>query len=89
MRGRGAGACLVPVQTPATRGAVALCLEVHDLLVSKYVANREKDRMFARAAIKHGLASEETLLLHLQSTPVSAERARMIADAIRSDFKSA
>src|SRR5437867_1833725 len=34
---------LVRVRTPATGGATGLCLEVHDLAVSKLVAGREKD----------------------------------------------
>src|SRR2546428_291249 len=33
---------LVVVRSAATRGATGLCLEVHDLALSKYVALREK-----------------------------------------------
>jgi hypothetical protein len=35
---------LVPLQNANTGGAVGLCLDVHDLVLSKYAANREKDR---------------------------------------------
>ena len=45
---------LVALRTPSTRGAVGLCLELHDLVFSKYVANREKDRRFVKAAIGVG-----------------------------------
>ena len=36
---------LVTVRNPNTRDASGLCLEVHDLAMSKYVAGREKDRV--------------------------------------------
>jgi hypothetical protein len=44
---------LVRVQTPATRGAIGWCLDPHDLVVSKYVANRDKDRVFCRNTLRH------------------------------------
>ena len=31
------------------------CVEVHDLAISKYAANREKDREFVRALVRHAL----------------------------------
>ena len=34
----------IPIHSPATRGATGLPLEIHDLLVAKYAAGREKDR---------------------------------------------
>lgn len=45
---------LVKVSSPATRGAVGWCVEPHDLVLSKYVANRDKDRVFCRSALRHG-----------------------------------
>jgi hypothetical protein len=53
--------------------STGLCLEVHDLLISKYVAGREKDRAFARVALARGLADQATLLERLRVTPISAE----------------
>ena len=64
---------LVRVESQATRGAVGLCLEIHDLVISKYVAEREKDLDFNRAAISHGLVDRKILLARLPSTPISAE----------------
>src|SRR3990167_9385120 len=37
---------LVPFLTRATSGVTALCLEPHDLWISKAIANRDKDRKF-------------------------------------------
>jgi hypothetical protein len=47
-------------------------LEIHDLLASKYVAGREKDRRFARDAIRYGLVDQATLLDRLASTAIEA-----------------
>ena len=44
---------LVPVRGEGTRGATGWCLEVHDLVVAKLVAGREKDLDFAAAAARH------------------------------------
>ena len=52
---------LVPIRSPAMSGATGLCLEVHDLVLSKLVAGREKDLDFARVAARHGLVTESVL----------------------------
>ena len=77
---------LVRVESPRTRGAVGLCLEIHDLVISKYVAEREKDLDFVRIAITHGLIGEETLRRRLESTPIDESRRRRIASFISRDF---
>lgn len=76
---------LVPVPTPAGTG---LCLEPHDLLVSKYVAGREKDREYVRAAARHGLADRETLRERLERTPVDAATRQRLAAQIEADFRA-
>ena len=76
---------LVPVPTPAGTG---LCLEPHDLLISKYVAGREKDRDFARSAAQHRLADRQTLLERLALTPVDEAQRSRIAAQIQADFHS-
>jgi hypothetical protein len=68
-----------------TSGGTGLCLEPHDLLLSKYAAGREKDRDYVRAAARHGLGRREVLLERLAAMPVdeewrSALRAQVIAD---------
>ena len=65
---------LIPVRNANTRGATGLCLEIHDLLISKYVASREKDRRFARAAAGYGLADRTTLLQRLKNTQLDDAR---------------
>jgi len=71
---------LVVVRNENTRGASGLCLEVHDLLVSKLVAGRDKDVAFARVALAKGLASLETLRQRIGATALDAElRAAVLA----------
>lgn len=64
---------LVPVKNAKTRGATGWCLEVHDLVVSKLVAGREKDLEFAREAAHHRLIEEVELRRRLAETPMVAE----------------
>lgn len=69
---------LVAVRGPGTRGATGWCLEVHDLVASKYVAGREKDRRYVRAAARHGMLKKDMLLTRIGALPVSeAERDRL------------
>jgi len=78
---------LVRVESPATRGAVGLCLEIRDLLISKYVAELEKDLEFSRAAIAHGLVDQSILLERLSVTPIPTETSRRIEAFIARDFE--
>jgi hypothetical protein len=77
---------LVPVPTAACTG---LCLDPHDLILAKYVAGREKDRTYARAAARHGLVERATLLDRLERTPVETERRQRLRREIEADFAAA
>jgi hypothetical protein len=79
---------LVPLTSEATRGAVGLCLEIHDLLLAKYAAGREKDREFTRVAARHRMARPEMLLGRLATLPVVAAVREIIAGVIGQDFSS-
>jgi hypothetical protein len=63
---------LVVVQNANTGGVRGLCLEVHDLLVSKAIAGREKDIAFLREAATHRMARREVLLRRLATVDVEA-----------------
>jgi hypothetical protein len=80
---------LVVVQNENTRGAKGLCLEVHDLLVAKTLAGREKDLDFLREAAKHRMADPAVLLDRLETVeadPAVREKAR---SAIQRNFRAA
>lgn len=53
---------LVTLPTGDTGGVRGLCLEPHDLAISKYVASRDKDRIFTRELAGRGLVDRERLL---------------------------
>ena len=74
---------LVAVPTAAGTG---LCLEPHDLAISKYVAGREKDRDYLRTAIRHGLLSREILLGRLAGTPLEPQQRERLRRAVEGDF---
>ena len=57
---------LVTYESSATNGVKALCLEIHDLWISKAVANRKKDREFCTALLTRKLVDSETLLARLK-----------------------
>ena len=64
---------LIPVRNQNTGGGTGLCLEVHDLAVSKLVAGREKDLAFIASLLRHGLAAMSTLRARLEQTTLSTE----------------
>lgn len=74
------------LQNENTRGVKGLCLEVHDLLVAKAIAAREKDLDFLRQAARHGLADERTLLERVETTPADATRRDRAKTAIARAF---
>jgi len=64
---------LVPIRSEATGGGEALCLEVHDLAVSKLAAGREKDLDFIAGLLRHNLANAEVIRERLAMTAMSSE----------------
>lgn len=60
---------LVPFVSRQTNGVTALCLELHDLWISKAIAGREKDREFCTALATRGMVSGGTLRERLDAVP--------------------
>ena len=78
---------LVVIQNENTRGARGLCLEIHDLLVSKTIAGREKDLAFLQVAAEHRMADPETLLRRLETVEVEPEIRGAARAAIERAFR--
>ena len=76
---------LVPIRNENTRGTTGWCLEVHDLAIAKYVANREKDRRYTRALWEHRLIDPTTLEKRLGATDISEAKRHLIRAAVRAD----
>ncbi len=79
---------LVKISNPNTAGVTGLCLEVHDLAISKYVAGRDKDRAFTKELAKHGMTRRDTLLSRERETSLPAELRKLVRARIERDFKS-
>jgi hypothetical protein len=78
---------LVPILNPNTNGITGLCLEVHDLAISKYVAGREKDLEFTRELAQHGMTNQETLLERLEQTRMPAQLRKILETRIKRDAR--
>lgn len=80
---------LVNLKVDDTEGVAGLCLEPHDLLISKYYARREKDIAFNREVVGSGLIDKGHLLELVSMTSVPDEvKVRMRAN-IEVDFRMA
>lgn len=69
---------LVPYRSDRTGNATALCLEVHDLVVSKLAAGRPKDVTFVEALVRHGLIDSNVLRRRLADTTMEDSRRRSV-----------
>jgi hypothetical protein len=78
---------LVVIRNENTRGAKGLCLEVHDLLVSKLIAGREKDFDYLKNAAKHRMADPEELLRRLATVKTAPEIREKARAAIEGAFR--
>jgi hypothetical protein len=65
---------------PGTRPGRGLCLEPHDLVVSKLVAYREKDREFAAELLRVGLVHAVTMHQWIDVTPIGDAFRRTLHD---------
>ncbi len=70
-----------------TGGATGLCIDAHDLALSKYAAGREQDIEFNRELARHGIVSKRKLIRLVPSMPIDDERKRLILDRIKRDFR--
>ncbi len=69
---------LVGIRNENTNGVTGLCLEVHDLAISKFVAGRPKDLEFTQELARHRMIDSSTLKQRLKKTELSkSERSRI------------
>ena len=61
---------LIEVCNENTNGFSGLCLEIHDLVISKIHAGREKDFEFVESVAKLGLISEQVLKERIEVTAI-------------------
>ena len=71
---------VIVVKNENTNGIAGLCLEVHDLAISKFVAGRYKDLEFIQALIRHEMIQEKIMLTRLAATKLQkTERMRIVS----------
>lgn len=69
-----------------TNGISGMCLEIHDVIISKLYAARPKDLEFFKAAVNLGLLSEGALRERLAKTAMSDERRSIVENHIARGF---
>jgi hypothetical protein len=77
---------LVPVRNENTRWATGLCLDLHDLLIAKHVAGRDKDLRFIRDAVAQGWIDRDLLEQRLSGVALDPQVRNLIAARVASDF---
>lgn len=74
---------LVRLQSQNTDGKIGYCLDVTDLFLAKCAANREKDRIFNRALLQHGIVHADTAKSRIPLMPLDAAGKQRILDIMQ------
>lgn len=77
---------LVKINNLNTKGITGLCLEVHDLAISKYIAGRAKDIEFTRELAKHNMTKHRILIQRLKQTKLPKKISTLIKSRIDLNF---
>jgi hypothetical protein len=76
---------LVSIRNENTNGVTGLCLEVHDLAISKLVAGRPKDLEYAQELVRNKMIQQQIMRKRLAATALSEDernRIRIRTDAM-------
>lgn len=77
---------LVPIQNENTRGATGWCLEIHDLVIAKAVAGREKDDAFLTAIARHRLAQPGVVWERFAATDIGEPLRQIVGHRLKYFF---
>jgi len=77
---------VVVVKNENTNGIAGLCLEVHDLAISKLVAGRSKDLEFIQELIRYEMIRRNILLTRLAETDLQEGEKNRISSKIEAMF---
>lgn len=78
---------LVKISNENTNGVTGLCLEAHDLAISKYVAGRPKDLDFTRGLADAKLTDHGTLIRRLAKTRLTGDLRSVVRARIDGQFR--
>lgn len=73
----------IPPRPASKRTPVAWCLEVHDLVLSKCAAGRDRDWDYAAEALRAGIVQLEVLLARVSNLPVPGDTRHKIDETLR------
>jgi hypothetical protein len=79
---------LIPIKTPATRGATGWCLHPHDLALAKLAAGREKDLRFVGEMARAQLLQQAELERLAVTLRAPIEIVTLVQSRIRGCFAS-
>jgi hypothetical protein len=79
---------VVSVLNANTNGIEGLCLVVHDLAISKYVAGRQKDLAFTRELAHRRMTQEPVLVARLKQTELDPALRKVVSGRITRDFRN-
>ena len=77
---------LVSIRNENTKGVTGLCLEVHDLAISKLAAGRRKDLEFVQELIRNKMVQQEIFIERLVATELTEEERNRIRTRIDALF---
>jgi Nucleotidyltransferase of unknown function (DUF6036) len=75
---------LVPLKNENTNGVTGLCIEPHDLVISKLLADRPKDLHYCRALLDAGYVKATTLRQRIPYTDATETERSRITDFLHS-----
>jgi hypothetical protein len=79
---------LVAVINENTNGVTGLCLEVHDLAISKLIAQRPKDLEFVQELVRRHMIQKRSMLRLLEETRIDNRLRSRIRNRIRQLYKA-
>ena len=79
---------VVVVKNENTNGIAGLCLEMHDLAISKLVAARTKDFEFIQELIRHEMIRKNILLTRMAETVLQKTERKLVCSKIEAMFSS-
>ncbi|HEY2140553.1 MAG TPA: DUF6036 family nucleotidyltransferase [Solirubrobacteraceae bacterium] len=79
----------IPQRLASKRAAIAWCLEVHDLVLSKCIAGRDRDWDYATEALKAGVVQPDVLLARVPDLSVGEELRDHVETMLRQIIGSA
>lgn len=79
---------LIPIRTPATRGATGWCLHPHDLALAKLAAGREKDLAFVAEMARHHMLQRAEVERLAAKLCAPTELVELVQNRVRACFPS-